>query len=825
MIRWAFFAARAAVAAYFLLTWIYGLIVSVRFAFEQFIRPGLFPWVTEFVIWHHAWYWGAWLLSAATLVPDLLALRAQRGRHLAGWLALGYLLCFGAIGMRLLGNPYLVTLDGGELSRWIVPGALVPLLWLAVIDHVAARFPRDERPRAVTGQRRLFAACLATGLSVWLLHVGVTSLRSDISGGWAGRTATVTWALALDVAAALAVFVVLSLVVSTAATRRRSFEWEYAAVVALTAVTITEVIRRFILPSLAFGEAEAAAGAIPFGVVMALMWSGWRIRQRRHDRPADTALALLSALFDGRSIRSLLLVCVVPVAAAISFRQVEQVDWALIMNRLIALVEAALIFGFFLGRFRDRQDDSWSNRRLIAGPLAALLVLAALPSATTAIVAATGNAHIESEMAVERLPTTDPLGAVVARLWIEQQPPNMDYYYAMTGSNTTQSAQRPAIPATTFASTPIDLPAPLPNVFILLIDSLRRDYLSPYNPAVTFTPSIARLAADSYVFSNAFTTFGGTWMSIPSMWTGTPLTRGWGQVFRQINALEPLIKKGDYDFVINDYTVYNLFSVPQTFLNPGIESVDTDLCDHVKSLQAHIEGRTAPQRPLFTFLAPMNVHILNSRNAAAEPGRYPGFYPGYAAELERLDTCFGSLLTFLEDRGLYDNSIFIFASDHGESLGTDGNWGHQFFLFPEDVRIPLIVRLPAAMRERFTTDLARVTLLRDVAPTLLALLGQPVPDLGPPFGATAFVPPDAEPRPRRRESFLLMSSYGSTFALLRRNGKFLYISDLVNWREYAYSLFAEPLGERVPITETLRRVGQTDIRRKMDEVDALFRAK
>ena len=65
----------------------------------------------------------------------------------------------------------------------------------------------------------------------------------------------------------------------------------------------------------------------------------------------------------------------------------------------------------------------------------------------------------------------------------------------------------------------------------------------------------------------------------------------------------------------------------------------------------------------------------------------------------------------------------------------------------------------------------------------------------------------------------------STFALLRRNGKFLYISDLVNWREYAYTLFREPLGERVPLTETLRRAGQADIRGKVDEVDALFRAK
>ena len=233
----------------------------------------------------------------------------------------------------------------------------------------------------------------------------------------------------------------------------------------------------------------------------------------------------------------------------------------------------------------------------MAAPLAALLVLAALPYATTALIALTGNPNLESELALERLPTTDPLGAAIARLWIEQQPPNMDYYHAMTASNTTQSSQRPAVPATTFASTPIDVRAPLPNVFIFLIDSLRRDYLSPYNPAVTFTPSIARLAADSYVFRNAFTSYGGTWMSIPGLWTGTPLTRGWGQVFKQLNALEPLIKAGGYDFVINDYTVATEFSTPQTFLNPGIESVKTDLCDNVKSLQAHIDGRKDARAP------------------------------------------------------------------------------------------------------------------------------------------------------------------------------------------------------------------------------------
>src|SRR5207237_9400557 len=43
---------------------------------------------------------------------------------------------------------------------------------------------------------------------------------------------------------------------------------------------------------------------------------------------------------------------------------------------------------------------------------------------------------------------------------------------------------------------------PLPYVFLFVIDSLRPDYLAPYNPAVTFTPRIAQLAGDSLVLRN-----------------------------------------------------------------------------------------------------------------------------------------------------------------------------------------------------------------------------------------------------------------------------------------------------------------------------------
>ena len=62
-----------------------------------------------------------------------------------------------------------------------------------------------------------------------------------------------------------------------------------------------------------------------------------------------------------------------------------------------------------------------------------------------------------------------------------------------------------------------------PHIFLFVIDSLRPDYLSPYNPQVDFTPRLAAFASESLVFQNAFTRFGGTGLSMPAIWAGSAI--------------------------------------------------------------------------------------------------------------------------------------------------------------------------------------------------------------------------------------------------------------------------------------------------------------
>jgi len=247
------------------------------------------------------------------------------------------------------------------------------------------------------------------------------------------------------------------------------------------------------------------------------------------------------------------------------------------------------------------------------------------------------------------------------------------------------------------------------------------------------------------------------------------------------------------------------------------------MCRQVDRLEAQLQPGSAP---LVSFVVPMNVYVLNSSQSEVvhDPSSpYNGFRSGYAANVARVDRCFGEFVSFLKQSGLYDNSIIAITADHGESLGEDGNYGHQFWLFPEDIRIPLMISVPARLRSTLTTDTGRIAFSTDLVPTLLRLLGNDVRDLGDLFGSPLVTNAGSELPSRRRKPYVIMSSYGASYAMLRRNGKFLFIADLINYREHAFELFQQPLGSRIRATADLGQVNQALIRSQVDAIEAHYR--
>lgn len=92
----------------------------------------------------------------------------------------------------------------------------------------------------------------------------------------------------------------------------------------------------------------------------------------------------------------------------------------------------------------------------------------------------------------------------------------------------------------------------------------------------------------------------------------------------------------------------------------------------------------------------------------------------YYAATTCTDDLVGGLMQKLEARGLADNTLVIFTSDHGENLGS-----HHLFnkdcLFDESLRIPLIFHLPS--RFAATVNRTQVAQLIDLRPTILAAAG------------------------------------------------------------------------------------------------------
>lgn len=98
----------------------------------------------------------------------------------------------------------------------------------------------------------------------------------------------------------------------------------------------------------------------------------------------------------------------------------------------------------------------------------------------------------------------------------------------------------------------------------------------------------------------------------------------------------------------------------------------------------------------------------------------------YRNALHYGDRALGALRAGLEARGLDRNTLWIVIGDHGEALGQhDGNYGHTFSLYEENVHVPFVIAAPGAIahqrRSRTTVSLV------DTAPTLLDLLGVDVP--------------------------------------------------------------------------------------------------
>lgn len=110
---------------------------------------------------------------------------------------------------------------------------------------------------------------------------------------------------------------------------------------------------------------------------------------------------------------------------------------------------------------------------------------------------------------------------------------------------------------------------------------------------------------------------------------------------------------------------------------------------------------------------------------AATPQQTDRARTAYWGLVHRMDEMIGNVLAALEETGLLDNTLIVYASDHGDHLGERGLWWKHTF-YDESARVPLIMRLPGVLPAGETRQ--QVVNLVDLGQTLLEAMGaEPLP--------------------------------------------------------------------------------------------------
>ena len=358
-----------------------------------------------------------------------------------------------------------------------------------------------------------------------------------------------------------------------------------------------------------------------------------------------------------------------------------------------------------------------------------------------------------------------------------------------------------ASPVKAVASPAASRRAPI-NVILITIDTVRADHLSCYGYKSIQTPTLDALAHDGIVFDRAIAQVPLTWPSHTVIFTGmypfqngvqdftgqplAPQFRSVAQAFREHGYATGAVVSA---FVLDrSWGLARGFdSYDDTFSAGAFSQQDLGLVDRkaAESVSRAIAWLQNPRKGPFFFW----LHLYDPHSPYDPPEPFRSQYRDrpYDGEIAYADHELGRLIGWLRTRHLYDSSLIVFASDHGESLGEHGESEHGLFIYNSTTWIPLIVKPPAGSRiepNRVQQPVESVS----IGPTLLALAG--IHDrIEKQFQARDLFRKPAPEEPAYSETLYPLSSFGWSPLHGLESGRYHYIDAP---RPELYDLVADP---------------------------------
>jgi arylsulfatase A-like enzyme len=283
-----------------------------------------------------------------------------------------------------------------------------------------------------------------------------------------------------------------------------------------------------------------------------------------------------------------------------------------------------------------------------------------------------------------------------------------------------------------------EVPAPR-NLVFLCVDTLRADELGVYGGERGLSPRVDALAESGIVFERARSHASWTLPSFAAVLTSLyTSTHGcWdfeSRLPESFQTLPELFEGAGFD---THGVASHVFFREEYGLTQGFGSFDAEL-GHKReetgwvpltsprvSAQAEVwlDARAAAgeERPFLLWLHYFDPHLPYVDHEAMGGGaQTPDERERYRAEIAYTDGFVGDVLDALERNGFAEETAVVFLSDHGEAFHDHpGVRRHSRSLYVEELRVPLVLRVPGLAPRRVAEPVRTVDLL----PTLLELFG------------------------------------------------------------------------------------------------------
>jgi arylsulfatase A-like enzyme len=379
------------------------------------------------------------------------------------------------------------------------------------------------------------------------------------------------------------------------------------------------------------------------------------------------------------------------------------------------------------------------------------------------------------------------------------------------------------------------------NIVWFLIDALRADHTSVLGYDKPTTPYLEALSADALVFERAYSQGTATMLSVQSMLAGMDpgsmhFEKGesWLQSTTSQTLIAERLSAFGYDtlFVSGGALSTRLPSVHRGFQRVSEPRIRRH--DHpdfrIGTLKTAWNDRaTAPaavyakelvernlaraNKPFFLLVYSNDPHEPYARHGEGFPNFGSGEVARYDGEIAFVDRYVGMFTDYLRYReGLWENTIIVITSDHGEEFGEHGKRFHGATCNRQGVHVPLIVRIPGLPAKRVETPVALI----DIVPTLLEAVGADAGKMqldGQSLLVPSFAPEAVDPeRPIFCTAIPLVAGDESWFFRGARTQRRTFLRDFIGTNDQLYDAqrdFAETknLVADPAEAETIQRLG------------------